>query len=87
MGGGSKIKILARWTKLNQILYTYSVGPQKTRDTKSNHPKWGGGSKIKILALWTMGLLHSLQTAEKSQLKHSVKKQVKFEKVVKSRVL
>ena len=47
--GGSQIKILARWTKLNQILYTYSVGPPKARNAKTNHPKWGGGSKMKIL--------------------------------------
>ena len=45
-----------------------------------------GGSKIKILAIWTNGLSHSLQKAEKSQQKHSVKKQGKFEKVVKSSV-
>ena len=38
-GGGAKMKILARWTKLNQILYTYSVGPQKPRNAKANHPK------------------------------------------------
>ena len=29
------MKILALWTKLNQILYTYSVGPQKARNTKT----------------------------------------------------
>ena len=46
----------------------------------------GGGSKIKILALWTNGLSHSLQKAEKSQPKHSEKKQAMFEKVVKSSV-
>ena len=46
----------------------------------------GGWLKIKILALWTNGLLHRLQKAEKSQPKHSVKKHVKFEKVVKSSV-
>ena len=50
------MKILARWTKLNQILYTYSC------------------------------FSRSLQKAEKSQPKHSVKKQAKFEKVVKSSV-
>ena len=46
------MKILAPLTKLNQILYTYSVGPQKARNAKTNHPKWGWGSKMKILALW-----------------------------------
>ena len=46
----------------------------------------GWGSKLKILALWTNGLPHSLQKAEKSQPKHSVKKQAKFKKVVKSSV-
>ena len=46
----------------------------------------GGESKIKILALWTNGLPHSLQKAEKSLPKHSVKKQAKFKKVVKSSV-
>ena len=76
----------AHWTKLNQILYTYSVGPLKARNAKTNHPKWGGGSKIKILALWTNELPHSLQKAEKSQPKHSVKKQAKLVKVVKSSV-
>ena len=44
-GGGSKIKILALWTKLNQILYTYFVDPQMARNAKNNHPKWGGGKK------------------------------------------
>ena len=53
---------------------------------KTNHPKWGRGSKIKILALWINGLPHSLQKVEKFQTKHSVKKQAKFEKVVKSTV-
>ena len=37
-------------------------------------------------SLWTNGLPHSLQKAEKSQPKHSVKKQAKFEKLVKSNV-
>ena len=32
MGGGLKMKIL---TKLNQILYPYSVDPQKVRNTKT----------------------------------------------------
>ena len=50
---------------------------------------------MKILARWIKlnQILHiyscfsrSLQTAEKSQPKHSVKKQAKFEKVVKSTV-
>ena len=50
------MKILARWTKLNQILYTYSC------------------------------FSRSLQKEENSQPKHSVKKQAKFEKVVKSTV-
>ena len=45
-----------------------------------------GGGGFKILAIWTNGLLHSLQKVEKSQPKHSVKKQAKFEKVVKSSV-
>ena len=44
-GGGSKIKILALSAKLNQILYTYSVDPQKARNAKTNHQKWGGGIK------------------------------------------
>ena len=43
--GGSKMKVLARWTKLNQILYTYSVGPLKARNGITNHPKWGEGQK------------------------------------------
>ena len=50
------MKILAGWTKLNQILYTNSC------------------------------FSCSLQKTEKSQPKHSVKKQAKFEKVVKSSV-
>ena len=45
MGKGSKKKILARWTKLNQILYTYSVVPQKARNAKTNDRKWGGGGQ------------------------------------------
>ena len=74
------MKILARWTKLNQIMYTYSVGTLKTRNAKKNTQK-GGGAKIKILALWTnQRFSQSLQKAEKSQPKHSVKKQAKFEK-------
>ena len=44
-GWGSKIKILALLTKLNQILYLYSVDPQKARYAKAYHPKWGRGSK------------------------------------------
>ena len=55
-GWGSKMKIQARWAKLNQTLYTYS------------------------------GFSCSLQKEEKSQSKHSVKKQAKLEKVVKSNV-
>ena len=43
MGGVSKMKILYLWTKLNKILYTYSMGPQKARNAKTNHPKSGGG--------------------------------------------
>ena len=39
------MKILALSTKLNQILYTYSVGPQKAGNAKTNHPKWGGKNK------------------------------------------
>ena len=39
------MKILARWTKLNQILYTYSVGAKMARNAKTNHPNWGGGQK------------------------------------------
>ena len=42
MGAGSKMKILDLSTKLMQILYTYSVNPQKARNTKTNHPKWEG---------------------------------------------
>ena len=42
MERGSKIKILARSTKLNQILYTYSGDPQKAINAKITHPKWGG---------------------------------------------
>ena len=53
MVGGLKMKIIACWTKLNQILYTYSC------------------------------FSSSLQKAEKSLPKHSMKKQAKFEKVVK----
>ena len=68
------MKILARWTKLIQILYTYMWTPRKLKMQKLTTQR-GGGSKIKILALWTKGLLHSLQKAEKSQPKHSVKKQ------------
>ena len=34
-GGGSKMKILALLTKLNQIPYTYSVDPQKARNAKT----------------------------------------------------
>ena len=79
IGGGSKMKILVRWTKLNQILYTYTVGPQKARNAKTNHPKWGVQNKNSSPLDQ-----HSLQKAEKSQPKHSVKKQAKFEKVVKS---
>ena len=41
---------------------------------------------MKTLAPWTSGLPHSLQKAEKYHPKHSVKKQAKFEKVVKSSV-
>ena len=41
MGEGSKMKILARWAKLNHILYTYTVGPMKARNAKTNHPKLG----------------------------------------------
>ena len=50
-GGGSKMKILAFSTKLNQISYTYSVDLQKAENIKINHPKCGAGSKMKILAL------------------------------------
>ena len=54
MGGRcQKMKIHALWTRLNQILYTYSVDPQKARNTKTNHLKSVGGSKMKIIALWT----------------------------------
>ena len=39
------MKILALWAKLNQILYTYSLGLQKARNAKTNQPKWGRGVK------------------------------------------
>ena len=39
------MKILALSIKLNQILYTYPVDPQKARNAKTNHPKWGEGQK------------------------------------------
>ena len=34
------MQILALSTKLNQILYTYSVGLRKARNAKTYHPKW-----------------------------------------------
>ena len=37
-GEGQK-KNLGPWTKLNQILYTKSVSPLKTKNAKTNHPK------------------------------------------------
>ena len=39
------MKILALWTKLNQILYTYSMSTLKARNVKTNHPTWKGGAK------------------------------------------
>ena len=52
--GGSKMKILALWTKLNQISYTNSVGPQKARNAKTNHPKWGGRFKNENSSLFDL---------------------------------
>ena len=43
MRGSSKNENLAPWTKLNQISYTLSVGPQKTKNAKTNQPKWAVG--------------------------------------------
>ena len=86
------MKILAHWTKLNKILYTYSVDPQKTcihilcpqkaRNAKTNHSKWGASKMTISKALFTQ----LTKRREIPTKKHFVKKQAKFEKVVKSTV-
>ena len=35
VGRGSKMKILALLTKLNEMLYAYSVGAQKAKNSKN----------------------------------------------------
>ena len=53
-GGRSKNENLGPWTKLNQILYTYSVGTQKIQNAKTNYPKWlRGEPKNENLGPWT----------------------------------
>ena len=37
---GSKNKNLGHLSRLNQILYTQSLGPQNTKNAKTNRPKW-----------------------------------------------
>ena len=39
------MKILARWTKLNQILYTYSEGPRRLEILKLTTQNGEGGVK------------------------------------------
>ena len=49
MGGGGewlKNKNLGPSSKLNQLVYTSSVGPRKTKNAKTNNPKGGGGEVI-----------------------------------------
>ena len=47
------MKILALSAKLNQILYTYSVGPKRLEIQKLTTQNGGGEAKMKILALST----------------------------------
>ena len=40
-------------SKLNQILYTWSVGPQNIKNAKKKRPKWEEGVKNENLGPWT----------------------------------
>ena len=63
--GIQKMKIAALWTKLNQILNTYSVDIQKARNGKTNNPKWGGGQKKSIYVQLFLSKLLKLRVIQK----------------------
>ena len=50
---GPKNENLGLWTKINQILYTYSVDSQKTKNAKTNRLKLEVRLKNENLDLWT----------------------------------